>query len=382
MMSENQSHLNQRPVFLCGAPRSGTTLLFRLLDGHPELNASRDEHLLLDHFARLRPEDRARFFARDWPSHPDVVAYHGSGDFQMANPSWETTVGDPIEGFMERFLEAMQGAEPSLRELYMTFWSALGGSDAGSRMVDKRPLSNEVHALEIAEAFPGARFIHILRDPRTRYLSEKMRRLRRSLTGRKVYRSSAESPLSFSHALAVNSAASMALAQRNVRTLGSDRYLVITYEGLMDAPEQTMRSVASFLDLEWTDDLTRQTAGGKDYGGNSTFAEAGSDIQSLHNKRLKRYEKSISTPEKWVVDAICGPIAAEYGYDLEVSARSGPGSVLRFLRPARNESISDWRKRKRRLFPLVRSRSQRRRHAWLLIEEHIQELQAGLRHHN
>jgi hypothetical protein len=37
MTEMGMNDLAQRPLFICGLPRSGTTLLQGLLDGHPQL---------------------------------------------------------------------------------------------------------------------------------------------------------------------------------------------------------------------------------------------------------------------------------------------------------------------------------------------------------
>ena len=63
------------PVFICGAPRSGTTLLSNLLDGHSELLVLPSETHILQYFKAYQGEARKTFFLRDYLDSSDILIY-------------------------------------------------------------------------------------------------------------------------------------------------------------------------------------------------------------------------------------------------------------------------------------------------------------------
>jgi tetratricopeptide (TPR) repeat protein len=112
-------------VFLIGFPRSGTTLLEVILDGHPQI-ASLEEHELLEEGVRKY-------------------------------------MGEPLE------LEALAKAdEAQLRTLRAAYWARVqsAGVDVQGRVfVDKLPL-NTLKLPLIARLFPRAKILFAVRDPR------------------------------------------------------------------------------------------------------------------------------------------------------------------------------------------------------------------------
>jgi hypothetical protein len=112
---------HERPVFILGAPRSGTSMLFKLLGTHPELGSlGREGHDMWRKFHHPRKSG--------WNS--DVV---GSGQISPAERS-----------FMSRYL-------------YMHFEQ--------SRFVEKTPESC-LRLAYLNELYPDATYIFVKRDPR------------------------------------------------------------------------------------------------------------------------------------------------------------------------------------------------------------------------
>ena len=62
-----RSHMPNPYVFVVGCPRSGTTLLQRMLDAHPKLAVANDTHFIIDLF---EPPGQA---SRELPLTPDIV---------------------------------------------------------------------------------------------------------------------------------------------------------------------------------------------------------------------------------------------------------------------------------------------------------------------
>ena len=114
------------PVFVVGMPRSGTTLVERIVSAHPEASG-RGETGLLSSMVR-----------RGWP-----FAREGEAERDL-------TPGDPA-----RFLGAMADA----------YLAALRGEDARSRRIVDKSLDNFFHVGLIHLILPKATILHVQRDP-------------------------------------------------------------------------------------------------------------------------------------------------------------------------------------------------------------------------
>ena len=126
-------------VFLLGFPRSGTTLLEAILEGHPDVVSLEEHELLID----------------------------GIHEF-MRGP----------EG-LERLSQATAEVLQPLRQSYWRLAAGAGVKAAGKIFIDKHPL----HTLKlplIARLFPAAKIVFVCRDPRDVVLSCFRRRFRMS----------------------------------------------------------------------------------------------------------------------------------------------------------------------------------------------------------
>lgn len=129
-----------RYFFICGAPKSGTTWLQRLLDAHPSLVCSGEGHfierLVLPMFQ----------VARQYNQHLQLVAervYEGRPYYR------------PLES---------QDLAPLLRS-FIAELMARRAKPATIAIGDKTPRYTEF-LNELRSLFPDARFLHVVRDPR------------------------------------------------------------------------------------------------------------------------------------------------------------------------------------------------------------------------
>jgi tetratricopeptide (TPR) repeat protein len=199
--SEARAH-----VFLTGFPRSGTTLLELVLDGHPEVATSEEHELLHDAVLRFLREPV------DW--------------------------------------QALALAEESeLAPLRGAYWAAVrqAGIDVrGKVFIDKHPL----HTLKlplIARLFPRAKILFARRDPRDVVLGCFRRRF---LMNPAVYRFLDLREAAEFYALTMEFAA-------RVRPLLALDWYEVRYESLVaDLPGES-RAICRFLGLEWLPEIER-----------------------------------------------------------------------------------------------------------------------------
>ncbi|MGH8042812.1 MAG: tetratricopeptide repeat-containing sulfotransferase family protein [Rudaea sp.] len=196
-------HVGPQPIFIIGMPRSGTTLLDRILGNHAQVTSVGE----LDDFARqLR-----------WASDHSV------------------TLDDTV---IER-LAHIDYVELGRRYLEQTQWRA--GNK--SRYTDKLPRNWMVAGL-IAKALPQARILHLVREPMDVCFSN--------------YRALFAD--AFAHIYDLDALASHYRVYLRTMThwhaVIPDRILDVAYTDLVRDPEGTLRRVLAFCGLPWQDGCT------------------------------------------------------------------------------------------------------------------------------
>jgi Sulfotransferase family len=125
--------LCQAPIFVIGSPRSGTTALAQSLGRHPALWVGKESYLLHDLFGGRRIEEM-------WARH-----------MERMTPCWlahEKVERDELLAFIGLGVNAL-----------------FSSRSEGKRWIDPTPLYTPM-VETIAAMFPGAKFLHIVRDGR------------------------------------------------------------------------------------------------------------------------------------------------------------------------------------------------------------------------
>jgi Sulfotransferase family len=202
--------------FIVGVPRSGTTLLRIMLDAHPRL-AIPPETGFLSRLVRL---------PWLWPA--------GLGRQRLLAIITRAESWPDFHLDAHTLAEALEGVKPftladGLRAFYRVYAARFNKSLWG----DKTPLYGR-HAYAIARLLPEARFIHLIRDGRDVALS---------------LRTMWFAPSRRVDALAGYWARELQRARRQGKRL--KHYTEIRFEALIRNPEQVLREICQFLELEF-----------------------------------------------------------------------------------------------------------------------------------
>ncbi len=151
------------PVFIIGCPRSGTTLLFTILSGSPELWSSyKESHYVWEKFLT---DKRDHMFAmhlteKDFQN-GDREYIESKYHERTYNAEWVNTVSNFL--FFNRFRKW-------LNPLWQLFCRLVAGLKSlflrQYRVIDKTP-PNTYRVAYLKAAFPDAKFIYITRDGKT-----------------------------------------------------------------------------------------------------------------------------------------------------------------------------------------------------------------------
>jgi Sulfotransferase family len=292
------------PVFVVGHRKTGTTLVLDLLDGHPDLVVLPGEsnHFLtfLPRFGGLAPERIAAEAQRWWILR--LITPSGIPPFWAAGPPGELGA-DPYALFSRRLLElsvANRGRDV-LGMAAVALHAARAAVGEPVAWVEKTP-GQEHEADRILDAYPSARFIHVVRDPRS--VAAAIRRLDRETRH--------ETDLV---GVGLTVRRSFAAADRNLRQLGEGRYLLLRYEDLVAEPEPSMRRVAAFVGVGWADSLLTPTVGGVEATSNSAWS-ARKVTGQIEGRRLELWRDELDARSAELISGATRTPARRFGYDL------------------------------------------------------------------
>lgn len=205
-------HVNGGPIFVGGLERSGKTLMRLSLSSHPNLAMTRRTYMW--------PHFYGRFGDLRIPSNFErcLTAMLHHKHIRMLAPD------------AARVRREFQQGEPTYARLFSLFHQHYAERMGKSRWGDQTG-SIEYYADQILAAYPSAKLIHMIRDPRDRYQVSRSaeRRSRGGIGGAMAQWCD-----------------SVELARRN-HDRYLDCYLVIRYEELLANREQTLREVCSFI---------------------------------------------------------------------------------------------------------------------------------------
>jgi hypothetical protein len=312
------------PAFVLGMPKSGTTLMMSLLDGHYELLAFPEQCPYLNFplngtigndllESLFQAKKIPRFHNQQIPA--DVVNRekkdYSSIDYSLFSRS------------ATAFFRAHEKSSPKLSPPGLALLSLMHGfAEALGRPCFKRwvlkQTKYELRIEEIISDFPGARLLYIVRDPVQSSLSRAIKRRKKTRLST-LETGTADDLKLRSDKIRIHlsdleewkkSISSITEAQKKYPS----QILVVKYEDLTAKPEYTMRQTAEFLDISWQPSLLIPTFMGKPWGGNS-----------MRDKKFSGVEKSpareIPAHIQWQVQGVLGRDLSDWGYASTQSLR-------------------------------------------------------------
>lgn len=290
------------PIFVVGAPRSGTTLLAAMLAAHSRLSCGPETHF----FPYLSRTDPDLLCAPElWPT--AAIKFLLSSDYGgKPVPECYGISKQQLEGYLCSRQPAIPAILSALTESYMV----LSGKE---RWVEKTP-NHMLHLHEIRKYFPESPIIRILRDPRASALS--------------ISRAPWEwAPRDFAGALLFW----RAYDDQSVDFFLTDEYcLTLRYEDLVITPETELRKLCSFLGEDFEDAMldTRESASrivtAQDIAWHSRVGDA------VDSTKANAWRLEITPEQNRLAEALVGDRLQAYAYESSEQCESA-ASVFPFL---------------------------------------------------
>ena len=281
--AEAMARAFDRPIFLAGRGRSGTSLLARLFDGHPEVWSAPGETLV---FTEIAPRMRET---------GDRAAAAAALAQRFPAPSRD------VDAALTAAVAGLDLADPALPrrllEIGMARWGRQHPPGPAVAFLEKTP-KNEDHLPALFAAFPTARVLYLLRDPRAVHVSNA-----RSETYRME-------PAFVAHQWLKSVRRILAYVGRED---AASAIRVVRFEDLVADPEGTMRSLCAFLGLAWSDALLAPTVRGRPWEGNS-YDPAKLTPDGVAARKADEWRDEISAGSKAAIEDAAGFEMSLLGY--------------------------------------------------------------------
>ncbi|HEX5595099.1 MAG TPA: sulfotransferase [Micromonosporaceae bacterium] len=300
---------NDRPIFVVGCPRSGTTMLQLMLHAHPRIAIPPETRFLLETY-----RERRRFGDLRRPANRRALAH-----FIVNRP--QTRFFDLGLDGPEMIAEIVAGP-PTLGSALGSIFRAYSDRFDKPRWGDKRPayLNNLDVVLRL---FPDAQIVHIVRDGRDCVAS--LQEMPWHRTG--IYHSIA------AWAQAVDNAR---LARRR---LAADSFYELRYEDLVVDPARELSALCDFLGEEYDEAMTRPaelaTTAVPAY---KTWHER--THRPVDDGRVGSWKQRLTDAEIALCEVLLADRLNAYGFDVSGGGRIKPADRLRFERIAARHRLA------------------------------------------
>lgn len=293
--------LNDRPapepaLFIVGCPRSGTTLLGRMVGAHPDVDMVHETHWI------PRPVQEGRGLTPEGSVTPELIP---SLFEDRRFVKWFTRWSDRLHIGREE-LERLAGSGAPVS--YASFVSGifnLQGKVHGKRLVGDKTPDYVRHIATLHVLWPQARFVHLIRDGRDVCLS--VMNWRRAPHTAGIFATWAEDPFLTT---ALWWERNVRLGRGDGRSLGSELYSELRYESLVADPAGACAALCEFLGVPYDDAMLRFHEG-------RTKTDPGLDAKAAWRpvtRGLRDWRSQMAPEDVERFEAVAGDLLDELGY--------------------------------------------------------------------
>jgi hypothetical protein len=264
------------PIFIGGLDRSGKTYLRFMLESHPEVIFSKRTNLW--------PKYYKKFGALDQKQNLDAFFLALAKNKHLANLDLD------FVDIKRKFKEGLASYERAFELVHQQ----LALKNNKSFWGDQTEFL-EFYAEEILNAYPSAKFIQVIRDPRDRFEAI-------------LTKQTNNQSLGLATARWVQSAK---LAQK-FATKFPESYLVVCYEELVADPEKTMKQVCEFLGIRYDSSLIslENVPRFKDFRDENNKQK----VSPISTKFVGRFKKNLSPEQIDFIQKFSQPYLKQFNY--------------------------------------------------------------------
>ncbi|MBD3225810.1 MAG: hypothetical protein GF313_13865 [Caldithrix sp.] len=292
----------ERPIFILGCTKSGTTLLRSLFDGYPglftiptETHFFQNINLWVDYyFRRTKPSNISFTQMKEnlfkWIEYRNQKEHLLSDGFTKGR--WDLNAfRKSLES--QKISNYKQLSDLYVKALYASIYKKQ--MPANYEFIEKS-VENAEFVLEWNTLYPSARFIHIVRNPYS------------NLVALRKYISKHKFPFLKNALYAMHN--SYYYLYKNSKWIND--YKVVKYEDLISGPKLVMEDISNFLEIPFKPILLEPTLLGKKWQGNST---SGKKFVGVSSENLNRWKNEITSLEINMINTWFDFILKDYQYE-------------------------------------------------------------------
>lgn len=290
----------EKIFFIVGNSRSGTTMMLRILNNHPDVFVLNELHF----FEQLwTPADKDKLLSKEQAVmlasklfFIQKEGYTGEMDatrYQKEAAAWIDSIGTSSFIAHDIYTQLM---------LKVTF-------DEGKKIPCEKTPQNVFYIAEILDLYPQARIINMVRDPRAILLSQKRKWLRRKMgatfiTAKEAFRLRINyHPFTLSKLWNAAISAAEKFSQHPA-------VMTVRFEDILDQPDETMQSICQHLQIPFLASML-------DIPQASSSNEADSQETGIKKERAGNWQKGgLSNEEIAICEKTCAPFLRKHQYPL------------------------------------------------------------------
>ena len=300
------------PVFIVGAPRSGTTLLQYILRSHPALSLPTGESHFFIPLIR-REAEFGNLTKLENVKHVLQAMYAQSAEFLMTDlHGLKFDIGRLAEEFV-------QEGRHTMKDLIAGLFEKNAAGEGKSRWGDKTPYY-VLHMPKLINWWPNAQFIHIVRDGRDVALSLFDRRhdfrVYNTYFAAKYWEQYVE------------------IGREQGQKLPTGHYLEIRYEDILSDQAGSLERICHFLHEEYSDSLLEFKKAG--IAGKTPLLQ-----KPVQKDNQDKWRTAMTAGQIELFESAAGESLNKFGYALTSSARRKP-LLIRALYRVHNSVLSRW----------------------------------------
>ncbi len=289
------SESTEKPIFIVGCPRSGTTILATILNSHPEIATATETHF----FNYISHEKKY-----DWKNFTEAHFELFLDESRIVD--FYTLLKITKDELRESFKKTKLSSNPdnNKKQIFNILIETLLEKKAKKFFCEKTPQHLQ-NVEKIIELYPKAKIIHLIRD------------------GRDTVNSLIKMP--WRPAGLLNNSrfwqGYIKLGKKLEAKLGKDSFVTIKYEDLLKEPETTIKKLCDFLSVTYTESMIRRdSAENKD--SDNIFSDWESSwkhksLEEIDSTRIGAWEKELGSEDQQILNWHQSKILRDLGYEAE-----------------------------------------------------------------
>lgn len=299
-------------IFIVGNSRSGTTMMLRIFNNHPQLMVLNELHFFEQLWA---PEDKGKAISKE-------QAVELAAKLMLTQRVGYMTHDQDFTKFTNEATELINElpqTEIHAEEVFHHFTKREVVLNGKSVVCEKTP-QNVFYLKEIFELYPNAKIINMVRDPRAILLSQKNKWNRRNLGANYMTKKEAIRLRINYHPITLSKLWNAAI--NAAKSFSSDaRLITVRFEDLLEQPETTLQAVCKHIGVEFDSNMLNITQ-------ESSSIEKDSKEIGFKKERASNWKKGgLNTTEKWICQQMCNTNLVSNRYEIE-SIRPNPFYLL------------------------------------------------------